>query len=247
MRQSQRHPHVSAWLFSPWKRLFDIAVSLACLVVLGPVMLLLGFVICKTSTGTALFRQTRIGQDGRHFTLLKFRTMTVLDGTETGLFQPGETDRITPIGKLLRITKLDELPGLWNVLTGEMSLVGPRPEVPEWVEVYPDQWALAHLAKPGVTDQASIAFRNEQELLEACDDPHDCYRREILPHKLIFCREYVSNASPWGDLKILLLTMAAVLQSCLRRVGNTGEHTCCLHLPDDECGESSIPPEDNTP
>jgi lipopolysaccharide/colanic/teichoic acid biosynthesis glycosyltransferase len=117
---------------------------------------------------------------------------------------------VTRVGKLLRKTKLDELPQLWNVLVGDMSLVGPRPEVRKWVEAYPDRWSKVLAVRPGITDPASIEFRNEEELLAAAPDPKTCYRDVILPRKLDLYEEYVETRSFWGDVGILLKTVWAV-------------------------------------
>jgi lipopolysaccharide/colanic/teichoic acid biosynthesis glycosyltransferase len=117
---------------------------------------------------------------------------------------------VTRVGKLLRKTKLDEFPQLWNVLVGDMSLVGPRPEVRKWVEAYPDRWAKVLAVRPGITDPASIEFRNEEELLAAAPNPETYYRKVILPRKLDLYEEYVETRSFWGDVGILLKTVWAV-------------------------------------
>jgi len=118
---------------------------------------------------------------------------------------------VTGVGKFLRATKLDELPQLINVLMGQMSLVGPRPEVRQWVDAYPERWALVHQAKPGITDPASIQYRNEEEILIASADPQQTYRDEILPAKLDLYEQYVQNRTFFGDLKILFQTFLAVV------------------------------------
>ena len=200
------------------KRTLDIAVSFTTLVILSPVVLLVCVAIATTSSGGVIFRQTRVGRHGNDFTLLKFRTMTTATASPTPGFTPGRTDRVTRVGRVLRKTKLDELPQLWNVLVGDMSLVGPRPEVPEWTEVYPERWKIILSVRPGITDLASIVFRNEEELLAKADDPQSCYRNEILPRKLDMAEEYVSSQSFLGDLRILLKTMIAIIGI------NTGKH-----------------------
>ncbi len=143
--------------------------------------------------------------------LFKFRTMTVRKGTEQGSFDAGSAARVTRVGAFLRKTKLDELPQLWNVLKGDMSLVGPRPEVRKWVEAYPERWARVLTVRPGITDPASIEFRNEEDILAASPDPERTYREVILPRKLDLYEEYVRTRSFWGDVGILLKTVWAVV------------------------------------
>jgi len=137
--------------------------------------------------------------------------MTVLKAVEQGAFDAGNTSRVTQVGRLLRKTKLDELPQLWNVLVGDMSLVGPRPEVRKWVEVYPERWARVHTIRPGITDPASIEFRNEEEILAAAENPEATYREVILSQKLALYIDYVDRHSFWGDLGILVKTVCVVL------------------------------------
>ena len=131
--------------------------------------------------------------------------------SESGAFDVGDTSRVTAVGRFLRKTKLDELPQLWNVLRGDMSLVGPRPEVRKWVEAYPERWAKVLTVRPGITDPASIAFRNEEELLTAAPDPENYYRNVILPRKLALYEQYVATRSFWGDVGILLKTVWTVV------------------------------------
>ena len=161
------------------KRVFDISTVCLCLVALLPVMALLALAVLLWTGFPVFFRQRRVGRGGREFYLIKFRTMTVLKAVEQGAFDAGNTSRVTQVGRLLRKTKLDELPQLWNVLVGDMSLVGPRPEVRKWVEVYPERWARVHTIRPGITDPASIEFRNEEEILAAAENPEATYREVI--------------------------------------------------------------------
>lgn len=137
--------------------------------------------------------------------------MTVQRGTERGSFDAGSSVRVTRVGKLLRKTKLDELPQLWNVLVGDMSLVGPRPEVRKWVEAYPERWEKVLIVQPGITDPASIEFRNEEELLAAAPNPEAYYRDVILPRKLDLYEEYVRNHTFGGDIAILIKTFWIVV------------------------------------
>lgn len=161
--------------------------------------------------GPILFRQLRVGKNGKLFRLNKFRTMRVLKEAEKGSFDVGNSSRITPLGKFLRRTKLDELPQLFNVLVGDMSIVGPRPEVKQWTEVYSEKWSIVHLVKPGITDNASILFRNEEEIFAKSSNPTETYKNEILPKKLDLYIDYVNNQSLFGDIKIILKTIYTVI------------------------------------
>lgn len=193
------------------KRLFDIVASGIGLVVLLPLLILIALAVAVNSGLPVLFRQSRVGRGGRDFRLMKFRTMSVLKAAERGTFEAGSARRVTAVGRILRKTKLDELPQLWNVLLGDMSLVGPRPEVRKWVEVYPERWAWVHTVRPGITDPASILYRNEEELLAASPDPERMYREEILPRKLQCYEAYVRDRSFCGDLGILFRTVWVVV------------------------------------
>ncbi len=193
------------------KRLMDMAGALVGLVALSPLLALLWLAVVAESGLPGLFRQRRAGRGGRDFVLFKFRTMTVRRGTEQGSFDAGSSARVTRVGRFLRQTKLDELPQLWNVLKGEMTLVGPRPEVRKWVEACPEQWARVLTVRHGITDPASIEFRNEEEILAKSDDPERAYREEILPRKLDLYEEYVATRSFWRDVGIVLRTVRAVV------------------------------------
>lgn len=194
------------------KRIMDVLCSLAGLVVLLPVLAVIAALVLLTSGRPVIFRQRRVGALGRDFTLFKFRTMTVRYGTEQGSFDAGSTTRVTGAGRVLRKTKLDELPQLWNVLLGDMSLVGPRPEVRKWVEAYPERWAKVLTIRPGITDPASIEFRNEEELLAIAPDPESYYLEVILPRKLDLYEHYVNTQTFWGDITILFRTIRAILK-----------------------------------
>lgn len=194
------------------KRLFDLLAAIAGLIVLSPVLLITAVAILMLDGRPVLFVHERVGRNGRLFHLLKFRTMTVRQNGADGEFDAGDRKRVTPIGHFLRRAKLDEFPQLWNVLAGDMSIVGPRPEVRKWTAVYPERWARVHAVKPGITDPAAIAFRNEEEILAAADDPEKTYRQEILPKKLDMYETYVRNRSFGGDLKLICRTLQALLQ-----------------------------------
>jgi len=193
------------------KRLFDLVLALLGLVILWPLLAVLAAGVRWSSPGPALFRQVRVGRGGRDFVLYKFRTMTQRDGTESGSFDAGDVSRVTRLGRFLRATKLDELPQLWNVVRGDMSLVGPRPEVRKWVEAYPERWALVQTVRPGITDPASIVYRHEEQILAAAADPHKEYRDRILPSKLALYERYLRENSFVGDLAILTKTILAVV------------------------------------
>ncbi|MBC04238.1 MAG: hypothetical protein CMJ34_13200 [Phycisphaerae bacterium] len=193
------------------KRCLDILVSAAAIAILSPLILCIALSVAVTSNGGPLFRQIRMGIHGRRFTILKFRSMTVSPSTHSSNFTPGQTTRVTGIGRILRKTKLDELPQLWNVLRGDMSLVGPRPEVPEWTDAHPERWKIVLSVRPGITDPASIEFRDEESMLASADDPEACYRDVILPRKLDLSEAYVRERSFLGDLAILARTLTTVL------------------------------------
>jgi lipopolysaccharide/colanic/teichoic acid biosynthesis glycosyltransferase len=204
------------------KRIFDMVCSFVGLILLSPVLGVVAACILVGDGWPVLFRQTRVGRYGRPFVLFKFRTMRAPDSrgrisdlgrpmSETGAtFDAGNRSRVTRVGRVLRKWKLDELPQLWNVLNGEMSLVGPRPEIHQWVEAYPEQWARVLTVQPGITDPASIEFRNEEELLARADDPQRHYREVILPRKLDLYEAYVRTRSFFGDVGIILRTLAAL-------------------------------------
>jgi lipopolysaccharide/colanic/teichoic acid biosynthesis glycosyltransferase len=192
------------------KRCFDVVAAAAGLAIAGPVLVFIALLIPLTSEGPIFFRQVRVGRGGREFHLCKFRTMRSAPGKENGSFDAGNTSRVTALGRFLRKSKLDEFPQLWNVLAGDMSLVGPRPEVRKWVDAYPELWAQVLMVRPGITDPASIAYRNEEDILAKSADPEQLYREEILPGKLSLYMDYVRSRTFWGDIKILLKTLRVV-------------------------------------
>jgi lipopolysaccharide/colanic/teichoic acid biosynthesis glycosyltransferase len=196
-----------------FKRFLDAVVSLAALAALSPLILALAALVKLGSPGPVFFRQTRTGKNGRPFQIYKFRSMRVDDGSGKKQFEPGDKSRVTPVGAMLRKTKLDELPQLINVLKGEMSLTGPRPEVPKYTEIYPERWKKVLSVAPGITDPASIVYRHEEEILAAAADPEKEYRENILPRKLDIYEKYVENVSLAGDVKIIFSTILAVVFS----------------------------------
>jgi lipopolysaccharide/colanic/teichoic acid biosynthesis glycosyltransferase len=193
------------------KCFFDFILSGLLLALFSPVLVLVSFLIKLSMPGPVFFAQFRVGKDGRLFKLIKFRTMETMKIAESYGFNAGDTSRITPLGRFLRKTKLDELPEFINVLRGEMSIVGPRPEVKRWTEVYPEKWSIIHSIKPGITDNASIEFRNEEEILSRSQNPEETYYNLILPRKLDLYIDYVNNQTLWGDVMIILRTINVVL------------------------------------
>ena len=206
-----RPRHNTALAEGGLKRVLDVTFALTGLVIGLPVMAAMALAVRLGSPGPVLFRQVRVGLGGRDFVLLKFRTMKARAGVEAGSFDAGDTSRVTGVGRFLRGWKLDELPQLWNVVRGDMSLVGPRPEVRRWVDAFPERWAVVHAMRPGITDLASIAYRDEEQLLAAAADPETLYREVILPRKLDLYERYVRTRSFPGDLKILWRTAWAIV------------------------------------
>jgi len=191
------------------KRAFDIVCSGLGLLLLAPLLLVLALWIKLDSNGPVLFRQERVGRFGERFMIHKFRTMR-MDNAGPQI-TVGVDPRITGAGRLLRRTKLDELPQLWDVLRGEMSLVGPRPEVPRYVALYPEaQRAVVLSVRPGITDLASLQYRDEGEQLARAADPERAYVEQVLPAKLALSARYVQEASFAGDLRLILATLAAL-------------------------------------
>lgn len=195
------------------KRLFDVGASAVGLVVLSPALWAIALLIKLDSPGPVLFWQSRVGRNGQVFRMCKFRTMSS-EGSLTGPELTVRDDaRITRLGSTLRHYKLDELPQLINVLRGDMSLVGPRPEVPFYVDKWDERTrAIVLSVRPGMTDLASIEFRNESELLEASEDPEQKYLEEIVPKKNNLTVYYVENRSLWLDVKILGRTFLAIFR-----------------------------------
>jgi len=197
------------------KRLFDVAVAVTGLAVASPALLVIGLLVKVSSPGAALFRQRRVGRHGRVFWLLKFRTMVSGDGP---LVTAQGDPRVTTVGRALRRSKLDELPGLLNVVMGDLSLVGPRPEVPKYVAHYPAaDRELLQRYRPGITDPATVQFRNEEQLLAHALDPEELYLSKILPTKLRLYREYLEEATFISDFRILAQTVAVIVAPELSR------------------------------
>jgi len=190
------------------KRLFDVMVSSLALLLLSPVFALIAVLIKLDSPGPVFFRGHRVGRFGRPFRIYKFRTMVVNAEQLGGPSTSSDDPRITRVGRWIRRFNLDELPQFINVLKGEMSIVGPRPEVPEVVALYPEEEREAVLSvRPGITDWATIWIGNEGERLRGSPDPHRKYLEEIWPEKRRLQLEYIRNQTLWTDLKIIVLTL----------------------------------------
>jgi lipopolysaccharide/colanic/teichoic acid biosynthesis glycosyltransferase len=193
------------------KRAMDALFSFLGLILLLPLFAFITSCIKLNSPGPVFFRQVRIGRNGHPFRIVKFRSM-VVDAPEASLGITVSGDRrITPVGRMIRRYKIDEIPQLWNVLRGELSLVGPRPELPIYVALYTQDQRRVLFVRPGITDPASLAYRNEEEILAAYADPDQFYVRQILPDKLARNMNYLRQMSFRNDLKIILLSIASSL------------------------------------
>lgn len=193
------------------KRVFDLVCASAGIIALAPAMLVIACWIRMDSSGSAIFRQERVGLNGRIFQIIKFRTMHIQQDPRARQITVGPDPRITRAGFFLRKYKLDELPQLFNVLAGDMSLVGPRPEVPRYVALYPEEVRKRVLSVlPGVTDLASIEYRHESDILGRSDNPERTYVEKIMPEKLKYAERYVAERSFSIDIKIIIRTLIAL-------------------------------------
>ena len=193
------------------KRIFDITLSLFGLIILLPFMLIIAIFIKIDSKGSIFFKQIRVTKGGREFKILKYRTMRV-GSDKYSQITVGKDERITKIGSFLRKYKLDEIPQLINVLIGDMSLVGPRPEVPKYVVLYTDEQKEILKVRAGITDYASIEFSDENDLLALEKDPEKAYIEKIMPKKIELNKKYLSEISILTDIKIILLTIKKILK-----------------------------------
>jgi lipopolysaccharide/colanic/teichoic acid biosynthesis glycosyltransferase len=191
-----------------WKRGFDIVLAAFALLLFSPLMFLLALIVRLDSSGPAIFRQTRVGMGFRSFHLLKFRSM--VNGNTGAEITCGQEARITRVGAIIRKLKLDELPQMWNVLCGDMSFVGPRPEVPTFVAKFRSDYEEILKVRPGITDPASIRYRRESEILSNSPDPIRYYTEVILPDKIRISKEYVRTANIWKDISVIFQTIAAL-------------------------------------
>ncbi|GAA4706424.1 O-antigen biosynthesis protein WlbG [Nocardioides conyzicola] len=193
------------------KRIVDLVGAGVGAVLLSPVLLTVAVLVRVLDGSPVLFRQTRVGHHGRPFQILKFRTMASSPAPSPQVTVSGDA-RITRLGRQLRRTKLDELPQLFNVIAGDMSLVGPRPEVPQYVEDWPDEARAVVLSvRPGITDPAAVELFDEEAVLARYPDPVEAYRTIVMPHKLEIYQQYVASRSLTGDLLIMLATVRRAL------------------------------------
>lgn len=194
------------------KRIFDIVMSLVGLTILGIPMIIICIIIKFSSEGPVFYKQVRVGKLNKDFKILKFRTM-IVDADKKGMqITVGRDPRITGIGHFLRKTKIDELPQLINVLKGEMSFVGPRPEVRKYVDMYDDYQINVLKIKPGITDLASIEYRDESTLLGQSDNPEKTYIEEIMPTKLKLNLKYMQEFSFFYDIKLIFKTLIKIVK-----------------------------------
>lgn len=194
------------------KRLLDILSSALVLLLLLPFWLIIAMAIVLESRGGVFYRQIRVGKDNKDFYLYKFRTMRT-GSDQKGLLTVGERDsRITRVGYFLRKYKIDEFPQLLNVLKGDMSIVGPRPEVRKYVDMYTPEQMRVLSVRPGLTDLASIQYVHENELLAASEDPEKTYIEEVMPAKLALNLQYIDHQSVVGDIKLICKTFVAILR-----------------------------------
>lgn len=193
------------------KRIFDFVAAALGFLVLSPLLLALALAVRLSSAGPVFYRQERVGKDGKTFRIAKFRSMFA-DADQRGPSITSAHDpRITFVGRILRSLKLDELPQLWNVLKGEMSLVGPRPEVPGYVETYSAAQRRVLSVRPGITDPASLVYRGEEEILASKQDPEHYYKQVLLADKLAMNLQYIDNISFSYDLLLVLQTTGSIL------------------------------------
>lgn len=193
------------------KRVCDLVVAVPLLLLLSPLLLFVALLVKLDSKGPVIFRQSRGGLHGNYFDILKFRSMAERKETDGKDFEPGSGMRVTRVGRIIRKAKIDELPQLINVIKGEMSLVGPRPEVRKYIEMFPKRWEKILSIRPGVTDPASVEFRNEEEILAAAENPEREYIDNVLPRKLDLYEKYVDDITLIGDAKVIAATFAAIL------------------------------------
>lgn len=194
------------------KRLFDIILSSFGILVLSPILVLIALLVKISSKGPVFYRQVRVGKGNKDFRIFKFRTMYTGSDKKGLLTVGGRDPRVTKVGYYLRKFKLDELPQLLNVFTGEMSLVGPRPEVRKYVEHYSESDMEVLSVRPGITDYASIAFRNENDILKESEDPEKKYIEEIMPIKLGLNKKYIAEKGMFKDLSIIFKTITVIIK-----------------------------------
>ncbi len=198
-------------MYRIFKRLFDIISSLLVLIILSPLLLIISLWIILDSKGGAFYKQTRIGKNAKEFGLYKFRSMRP-DSDKKGQITIGNDNRITKVGQFIRKYKIDELPQLINILKGDMSVVGPRPEVKKYVDLYTDEQLKVLSVKPGLSDYASIEYFDEQSVLGKAKDPDKEYIEVVMPAKLNLNLKYIKDQSFLTDLKIIFKTFGKIVK-----------------------------------
>jgi lipopolysaccharide/colanic/teichoic acid biosynthesis glycosyltransferase len=196
------------------KLIFDLVLAMAGLILLSPVLALIAIVNRLSCPGPTFYRGVRVGRHGRTFRILKFRTMVVNAETLGSSCTSADDPRITPVGRWLRKYKLDELPQLFNVLKGDMSLVGPRPEVQRYTDLFNEQEKEILSVRPGITDWATLSNSDEEAILAASSDPERTYLEIVRPEKIRLQLKYVRERNLWIDVKILFATVTLVLKRC---------------------------------
>lgn len=199
-------------MYSFFKRIFDFFAALFGIIVLSPILIIVSIAIAITSRGGVFFKQIRVGKNGKLFKILKFRTMVSNAEAKGMQITVGDDKRITKIGKVLRKTKIDELPQLFNVLIGNMSFVGPRPEVPKYVELYSEEQRKVLTVKPGITDLASIEYKDENDLLQSDENPEQKYIQEIMPAKLALNMQYIEKRGFFYDIGLIMRTLWKIIR-----------------------------------
>lgn len=196
------------------KRLFDIVMSIIGIIIFFPVMIVVAILIKATSKGPVIFSQRRLTKGIKEFTLYKFRSIDVdFDKENLGIRMKGKDDAITPIGKIIRRTKLDELPQLFNVLLGDMSFIGPRPEVPERLKYYSERDKKIFEVRSGISSPASIVFSDEEYLMSKADDPEKFYIEKIMPYKIDLNLYYIENRSFLNDIFLIIVTIVKIIKN----------------------------------
>ncbi|WP_270750100.1 sugar transferase [Fusobacterium hominis] len=194
------------------KRIFDIVMSIVGILLLFPIMIVVSILIKITSRGPILFKQRRLTKDTKEFTIYKFRSMrTDFDKDGKGIQVKGSSNAITPVGKVIRKSKLDELPQLFNILVGDMSFIGPRPELPRRLKYYSEEDKEMFKVRSGISSPASIVFSDEEYLMNQVRDPEKFYIEQIMPYKIELNRYYVKNRSFWGDIYLIIATFLKIL------------------------------------
>ena len=204
------------------KRLLDIFLSTIALIILSPLFYIIIVLIIIDSNGPVFFKQKRIGQHCRPFNLIKFRSMDNNKKETSSEFDPGSVSRVTKMGYFLRETKLDELPELINILNGDMSIVGPRPEVEKYVQAYPEDFGVILKIRPGLSDYASIKYHSEEKILASQHNPEQFYLNVILPDKLRLARRYAEEISFSTDLRIIRDTLKSIVVLGIEEFRNRG-------------------------